>query len=104
MKHWPKAVLLSRACWKRNCKCGEFVCIVLYIADVHCNFFHRNLVRNSRQSQLKSVDNSPTDTQYIGKQGKDFEFSHLPQKIDVAECSAKECELEAVAQWIEQLL
>lgn len=61
-------------------------------------------MRNSRQSQLQSVDNSATDTQFIGKQGKDFEFSHLPQSIDFAECSAKENELEAVAKWIEQLL
>lgn len=62
----------------------------------------RNLVRNSRQSQLKSVDNSTTDTQFIGKQGKDFDFSHLSQRIDVAECSAKDNELDAVIEWIEQ--
>lgn len=67
-------------------------------------FPHRNLVRNSRKSQLQSVDNSATDTQFIGKQGKDFEFSHLPQAIEFAECSAKENELDAVAQWVEQLI
>lgn len=61
-------------------------------------------MRNSRQSQLQSVDNKATDTQFIGKQGKDFQFSHLPQPIDVAECSAKENELESVAQWIEKLI
>lgn len=66
-------------------------------------YFFRNLVRNSRRSQLQSVDGSATEQVSLGKQGKDFEFGHLNQTVDFVECSAKECDLENVHTWIQTL-
>ncbi|XP_045498459.1 signal recognition particle receptor subunit beta [Colias croceus] len=47
-----------------------------------------NLVRVTKSSQLQAVDSSQTNNTYIGKLGKDFEFSHLNCKVDFLECSA----------------
>ncbi|CAB3261318.1 unnamed protein product [Arctia plantaginis] len=48
-----------------------------------------NLVRITKSSQLQSVDPSHNNTStYIGKMGKDFEFSHLSFRVDIAESSA----------------
>ncbi|XP_026734263.1 signal recognition particle receptor subunit beta [Trichoplusia ni] len=48
-----------------------------------------NLVRVTKSSQLQSVDPSQrNNTTYIGKVGKDFEFSHLNSRVDIAESSA----------------
>ncbi|CAH0585829.1 unnamed protein product [Chrysodeixis includens] len=48
-----------------------------------------NLVRVTKSSQLQSVDPSQrNNTTYIGKVGKDFEFSHLNNRVDIAESSA----------------
>lgn len=63
----------------------------------------RNLVRNSRRSQLQSVDGSASEQVSLGKQGKDFEFGHLNQTVDFVECSSKECDLENVHTWIQAL-
>jgi len=62
-----------------------------------------NLVRTTRQSQLQSVDNSASDQVFIGKQGKEFEFTQLTQNVKVAECSAQKCELDDVTAWVQTL-
>lgn len=65
--------------------------------------FSRNLVRNSRQNQLQSVDNSTSDQVFLGKQGKDFEFAHLSQPIDVIECSTRDDKIENLHRWLKTL-
>ncbi|XP_031631868.1 signal recognition particle receptor subunit beta [Contarinia nasturtii] len=61
-----------------------------------------NLVRNTRQNQLKSVDNSTSEAVFLGKQGKDFEFGHLSQSVDVIECSGKDNEVDSIEDWLKQ--
>lgn len=65
--------------------------------------FFRNLVRTTRNSQLQSVDNSTQDIVFLGKKGKDFEFSQLSQNVDVVECSAQKREFEDLSSWIEKI-
>ncbi|CAG9786624.1 unnamed protein product [Diatraea saccharalis] len=69
-----------------------------------------NLVRVTKSSQLQSVDPSQSNnTIYLGKTGKDFEFSHIGSKVDVVECSANTgddedpVDLKAVQEWISKL-
>lgn len=46
-------------------------------------------MRITKSSQLQSVDPSQNNAStYIGKMGKDFEFSHLSLRVDIAESSA----------------
>lgn len=67
------------------------------------SIFFRNLVRNTRQNQLKSVDNSSNEQVFLGKQGKDFEFSHLSQSIEVIECSSKDNDIDSIHRWLKNL-
>lgn len=46
-----------------------------------------NLLRVTKTSQLEATDATSTNF-FLGKQGKDFEFSHLGSKVDFAEASA----------------
>ncbi|XP_028173518.1 signal recognition particle receptor subunit beta [Ostrinia nubilalis] len=69
-----------------------------------------NLVRVTKSNQLKSVDPAETNTAvFLGKQGKDFQFSHLNCKVDVAECSANTgnerdyADLKMLKEWIDCL-
>ncbi|KAG4081193.1 hypothetical protein HA402_014641 [Bradysia odoriphaga] len=63
-----------------------------------------NLIRTTRSSRLQSVDNTANrEDVYLGKQGKDFQFSHLAQNIQIVECSAKERELKNLIGWITSL-
>ncbi|KAJ6641691.1 Signal recognition particle receptor subunit beta [Pseudolycoriella hygida] len=63
-----------------------------------------NLIRTTRSNRLQSVDNSTNREEvYLGKQGKDFSFSHLAQNIQFAECSAKDREFKSLIKWIESL-
>lgn len=52
-------------------------------------------------SQLQSVDNSASTNVFLGKQGKDFDFSQVSQNIDVIECSAQKKEYENLCTWLE---
>lgn len=40
---------------------------------------------------------------FLGKKGKDFEFSQLSQNVDVVECSAQKREFEDLSSWIEKI-
>ena len=68
-----------------------------------------NLVRVSKTSQLEATDASSSNV-YLGKTGKDFEFSHLDRKIDFAESSAfiKDSEtpadIEQLTTWLTKLV
>lgn len=60
-----------------------------------------NLLRLTKTNQLEATDASSKNF-YLGKQGKDFEFSHLGSKVEFAEASAFDKDSETSAD-IEQL-
>ncbi|XP_053609935.1 signal recognition particle receptor subunit beta [Plodia interpunctella] len=69
-----------------------------------------NLVRVTKSSQLQSVDpGQSNNSTYLGKLGKDFEFSHLSCRVDVAESSASTGDdddpsnIKVVQDWISRL-
>lgn len=43
----------------------------------------------TRSAALSSQDGSVGGSVYLGKKGKDFEFSQLPVKVEFIECSAR---------------
>ncbi|GBP61820.1 Signal recognition particle receptor subunit beta [Eumeta japonica] len=75
------------------------------------NFLEKelNLVRVTKSSQLQSVDDSQNKALYLGKLGKDFEFSHLSIRVEIVECSAntgdddKPADIQSVQNWITKL-
>ncbi|XP_013186843.1 signal recognition particle receptor subunit beta [Amyelois transitella] len=69
-----------------------------------------NLVRVTKSSQLQSVDPAQSNNStYLGKLGKDFEFSHLSCRVDIAESSATTgddddpANIKSVQDWISRL-
>ncbi|XP_034461054.1 signal recognition particle receptor subunit beta [Hippoglossus hippoglossus] len=48
-----------------------------------------NTLRVTRSAALSSQDGSIGGSMYLGKKGKDFEFSQLPVKVEFLECSAR---------------
>ncbi|KOX70646.1 Signal recognition particle receptor subunit beta [Melipona quadrifasciata] len=60
-----------------------------------------NLLRTTKANQLEATDASITNV-FLGKQEKDFDFSHLDTNIEFAECSAYNKDSEISAD-IEQL-
>ncbi|CAL1570557.1 unnamed protein product [Knipowitschia caucasica] len=48
-----------------------------------------NTLRVTRSAALSSQDGSIGGSVYLGKKGKDFEFSQLPMKVEFVECSAR---------------
>ena len=84
--------------------------VVLTKQRVVLFFIFSNTLRVTRAAALQGQDGGSTSTAvYVGKKGKDFEFSHvLPVKVEFVECSAKgqadgEAELTAVEQWLEKM-
>lgn len=64
-----------------------------------------NVIRSTRASKLESVDSSRDSTNsFLGKQGKDFEFAHLPQNVQILESSAKKNELNHLRDWIDRIV
>ncbi|XP_063536069.1 signal recognition particle receptor subunit beta [Cydia strobilella] len=68
-----------------------------------------NLVRVTKSNQLQSVDPSVSNSAYLGKPGKPFEFSQLSSKIEVVEGSANAddddapTQMSALQEWISKL-
>lgn len=69
-----------------------------------------NLVRVTKSNQLQSVDPSEGNTgSFLGKEGKDFEFSHIRNKVEFAECSANTnddenpTDIKPLQDWISKL-
>lgn len=64
-----------------------------------------NLLRVTRASQLQSVGESSNNNNFLGRQGHDFEFSHLtPMKVEIVEATAKGGDnLVPVTSWLQQL-
>lgn len=63
----------------------------------------RNLLRTTRESQLKSVDGSASTFVFIGKQGKEFEFSHLNRSVDVCEAAGQKGDINTVTDWLSRV-
>lgn len=55
-------------------------------------------------SQLESVDDKANQNVFIGKQGKDLEFAHLSQNIEVTESSIKNKELDNLKDWLDRVV
>lgn len=62
------------------------------------------LVRQTRTNQLQSVDNTVSNNVFLGKPGRDFEFSQLSQTVEFVECSAKEPNLDQLLTMINKLI
>uniref|UniRef100_A0A1A8GHG2 Signal recognition particle receptor subunit beta n=1 Tax=Nothobranchius korthausae TaxID=1143690 RepID=A0A1A8GHG2_9TELE len=48
-----------------------------------------NTLRVTRSAALSAQDGSVGGSVYLGKKGKDFEFSQLPMRVEFLECSAR---------------
>ena len=49
----------------------------------------RNTLRVTRSAVLSAQDGSVGGSVFLGKKGKDFEFSQLPMKVEFLEVSAR---------------
>ena len=82
--------------------------IFFFFTRIHS---HRNKLRQTRSAALLGIDdNSSSKNAFIGKQGKDFEFTHVsPIKVDFCECNLKneqvegEVNLDHVRTWLGKL-
>lgn len=70
----------------------------------------RNTLRVTRLAALSSQDGSVGGAVYLGKKGRDFEFSQLPMRVEFVECSARgsqgeegEADIEALEKWLAKL-
>lgn len=63
----------------------------------------RNVIRETRTSQLQSVDNSSSKAVYLGKQGRDFNFTQLSQKIEFVELSALDGNIQELENLMKKL-
>ena len=68
---------------------------------------YRNALRVTQGAALESITGSGNNNTFLGKKGKDFQFSDCkPLKIDFVECSAKgkksdgDAELSSVEEWL----
>lgn len=71
---------------------------------------HSNDLRVTRSAALEGIDNTGVGSKnaYIGKEGEDFELSHVTNSISLVECSCRrntgdEANLVAVTNWIKGL-
>uniref|UniRef100_A0A182LTQ2 Signal recognition particle receptor subunit beta n=1 Tax=Anopheles culicifacies TaxID=139723 RepID=A0A182LTQ2_9DIPT len=63
-----------------------------------------NIVRQTRRSQLQSVDNSTASDTFLGKSaGVDFEFEQLGQRIRFVPCSTKDEKYDGLTAFLEAL-
>ncbi|XP_031439673.1 signal recognition particle receptor subunit beta [Clupea harengus] len=69
-----------------------------------------NTLRVTRSATLTSQDGSVGGAVYLGKKGRDFEFSQLPMKVEFMECSARghqgdegDADIEALEKYLAKL-
>ncbi|XP_037533449.1 signal recognition particle receptor subunit beta [Nematolebias whitei] len=62
-----------------------------------------NTLRVTHSAALSAQDGSVGGSVYLGKKGKDFNFSQLPMKVEFLECSARGSKGEEVEADIESL-
>lgn len=60
-----------------------------------------NLLRLTKTNQLEATDATSVNS-FIGKPGKDFEFSHLNTRVDFAESGASD--IEQLETWLQKVL
>lgn len=71
--------------------------------------YYRTTLRVTHSAALSSQDGSVKSTLYLGKKGKDFEFSHLPMRVEFVECSTRgnkevdETDIEALENCLAKL-
>ena len=73
--------------------------------------FFRNKLRQTRSAALLGIDDySSSKNSFIGKQGKDFEFTHVgPIQVEFCECNLRneqvdgEVNVDEVRSWLERL-
>lgn len=54
--------------------------------------------------QLESVDDKAGQTVFLGRQGKDFEFAHIAQNVEIAEASALNEDLGNLKDWLDRVI
>lgn len=54
--------------------------------------------------QLESVDDKASQSVFLGRQGKDFEFAHIAQNVEIAESSAVNDDLDNVKDWLDRVV
>lgn len=62
-----------------------------------------NLVRQTRTSELQSVDPQGASTVFLGRSDRDFEFGQLSQKVKLVSCSAKDCLFDDLNVFLDSL-
>lgn len=62
-----------------------------------------NLVRQTRTSELQSVDPQSGGAVFLGRSDKDFDFGQLSQKVKLVACSVKECQIEDLNAFLDSL-
>ncbi|EAA11816.2 AGAP006688-PA [Anopheles gambiae str. PEST] len=63
-----------------------------------------NIVRQTRRSQLQSVDNSSSSDTFLGKSASvDFEFEQLGQRVRFVPCSAMEEQFAGLTKFLDTL-
>lgn len=67
-------------------------------------------MRKTKSSQLQSVDPSQSNSHiFLGKKGKDFEFTQLNLPIEIVECCAidesndKQANINYLSKWLNQI-
>lgn len=61
-------------------------------------------MRSTRQRQLESVDDKASQSVFLGRQGKDFDFAHIAQNVEIAEASAASDDLENLRDWLDRVV
>ncbi|ALC43508.1 SrpRbeta [Drosophila busckii] len=62
-------------------------------------------VRDTRSRKLQSVgDDEVNKPITLGKPGRDFEFAHISQNVQFFECSARDNQLNHLADWLDRML
>lgn len=54
--------------------------------------------------QLESVDDKASQSVFLGRQGKDFEFAHVSQNVEIAEASAVSEDLDNLKDWLDRVV
>lgn len=62
-----------------------------------------NIVRQTRTSQLESVNQQNADSVYLGRSDKDFDFSQVSQKVKFISCSTQENQLDDLTLFLDSL-
>lgn len=53
---------------------------------------------------MESVDDKASQSVFLGRQGKDFEFAHISQNVEIAEASAVEEDLGNLKDWLDRVV